>query len=242
MADELQEKQDIVLMTRLTNFQRTLLSTFLSQSLKNPSLTKTGKIKVSFLKTFVVCSRICNHPDLIYNILKSGDKDEELESELLKEKLTYDWAKPLFRGYEANDIMNSNKMEILFKIIATAERLNDKMVVFSQWVFTLDLIEHFLKSVKGWRRGRNYVRFDGQTKQTERNSMIKDFNDDPEIRLFLISTKAGGEGINLKAANRAVIFDASWNPSWDTQASCRIFRIGQVLNKFYIYFNILFNF
>ena len=75
---------------------------------------------------------------------------------------------------------------------------------------------------------------DGQTELLKRSSHIKAFNDlkNKRNRLFLISTKAGGIGINLVRANRCVIFDVSWNPSNDTQSIYRIYRIGQVKDVF----------
>ena len=128
------------------------------------------------------------------------------------------------------------------------------MLVFSQSILSLDLIEEFLGKVndahesdKGkdsalggyldtWVPGKDYYRMDGSTPADTRKIWCKFFNraTSHRMRLFLISTKAGGLGINLVAANRVIIFDASWNPSHDVQSIFRVFRFGQT-KPVYVY-------
>jgi transcriptional regulator ATRX len=87
-----------------------------------------------------------------------------------------------------------------------------------------------------WIKDEDYMRLDGSTLAHHRKRMTEAFNNPrkPRLSLLLISTKAGGLGINLEAANRVVIFDASWNPSHDVQSIFRVYRFGQERNV-YVY-------
>lgn len=87
-----------------------------------------------------------------------------------------------------------------------------------------------------WQKDYNYFRLDGKTSKTLRHDMIKRFNNpaNTQVKCFLISAKAGGQGINLVGANRVILLDTSWNPSSDQQNIFRVFRLGQK-RKCYIY-------
>lgn len=125
-------------------------------------------------------------------------------------------------------------------------------LIFSAFVAVLNVVEHFMMEIHKnstyahdmgldryqgpWEHGEHYYRLDGKTPKTIRHQMITRFNDPSNIqtKCFLISAKAGGQGINLIGANRVILLDTSWNPSQDQQNIFRVFRLGQK-NKCFIY-------
>ncbi|KAM3962874.1 uncharacterized protein ACR2FA_002969 [Aphomia sociella] len=161
------------------------------------------------------------------------NREEELAMAKKAEEMTYDWATELLKDYIPGIIENSAKMELFFYILNESIKLGDRILLFSQSLFTLNLIEDFLEknyipgTTSMWERNTNYYRLDGSTHALEREKLINEFNTNPHIYLFLVSTRAGSLGINLVGANRVIVFDASWNPCHDTQAVCRVYRYGQ---------------
>merc|ERR1719474_984067 len=98
----------------------------------------------------------------------------------------------------------------------------DRVLIFSQFTMLLDVLERYLKI-----RGHKYMRLDGQTPVQERGDLIDKFNRDEEIFIFILSTRAGGLGINLTAANTVILHDLDFNPYNDKQAEDRCHRVGQ---------------
>eukprot|EP00054_Salpingoeca_dolichothecata_P030851 m.254826 g.254826 ORF g.254826 m.254826 type:complete len:524 (+) comp26732_c0_seq31:2449-4020(+) len=113
------------------------------------------------------------------------------------------------------------KLKVLGRLLSI-HGTTSKILLFSYSLKLLDLIETNLQS-----KGFDYLRLDGQTPAKERFRMVTRFNENPNLNLFLISTRAGGVGLNLTSANVVVIFDPNWNPAHDLQAQDRAFRIGQ---------------
>uniref|UniRef100_A0A3P8V5Z9 RAD54 like 2 n=1 Tax=Cynoglossus semilaevis TaxID=244447 RepID=A0A3P8V5Z9_CYNSE len=158
--------------------------------------------------------------------------------------ISYEWAKDIMSDYKPGILENSAKMVMLFHLIEESVRKGDKLLVFSQSLSTLTVIEDFLAkrrvpvsqnnsgrdpSNQHWVRNLNYYRLDGSTTASERERLINQFNDpnNTSAWVFLLSTRAGCLGVNLIGANRVVVFDASWNPCHDAQAVCRVYRYGQ---------------
>ncbi|GKV07068.1 hypothetical protein SLEP1_g18876 [Rubroshorea leprosula] len=130
----------------------------------------------------------------------------------------------------------SGKMVLLLDILTMCSEVGDKALVFSQSIPTLDLIELYLsrlhrnrKQGKFWKKGKDWYRLDGKTESSERQKLVERFNEptNKRVKCTLISTRAGSLGINLHAANRVIIVDGSWNPTYDLQAIYRAWRYGQ---------------
>ncbi|CCE82322.1 Piso0_002042 [Millerozyma farinosa CBS 7064] len=146
---------------------------------------------------------ICNSPYIFYDPVDYETGDEAKFQELLVE--------------------NSSKFNILAQILDKLLCKHHKVLIFSQFIKVLDLINDFLNY-----RGIEVCRLDGSITQDERDDEIKEFNTkDTKKQVFLISTRAGGLGINLTAADTVIIFDNDWNPQIDLQAIDRVHRIGQ---------------
>lgn len=99
----------------------------------------------------------------------------------------------------------------------------DKVLIFSHSVKLLKLLEHLFHNTN-----YNVSFLSGSMPNEDRQKTVDDFNTDPNQFVFLISTKAGGVGLNITSANKVVIFDPNWNPSYDLQAQDRAYRIGQL--------------
>lgn len=116
----------------------------------------------------------------------------------------------------------SGKAEALDRIISKLTRFDHKILIFSQFTSVLDILEKLM----AFRRVQQ-VRLDGRVPHDVRRSLICRFNDDPTVKVFLISSRAGGVGLNLQAADTVVLFDLDWNPQNDKQAIARAHRLGQ---------------
>jgi SWI/SNF-related matrix-associated actin-dependent regulator of chromatin subfamily A member 5 len=120
-------------------------------------------------------------------------------------------------------VENSPKLKVLDALLNKAKEEGARVLVFSQMTRMLDIIEDFCAL-----RQHAYCRIDGGVSGEEREAQIDDFmRHDSDKLLFLLSTRAGGLGLNLQKANWVVLFDSDWNPQADIQAMDRCHRIGQ---------------
>lgn len=117
----------------------------------------------------------------------------------------------------------SGKMLLLDRLLPALFREDHKVLIFSQFTTQLDILEDYCRELRGW----GVCRIDGSVSQQDRRSQIANFNNDAEFNVFLLSTRAGGQGINLASADTVILFDSDFNPQQDLQAQDRCHRIGQ---------------
>ncbi|KAG9670693.1 SWI/SNF chromatin remodeling complex component, partial [Aureobasidium melanogenum] len=121
-------------------------------------------------------------------------------------------------------VTESGKMLLLDSLMPTLLERGHKVLIFSQFKTQLDLIETYCEVLRGWKCSR----IDGGVSQPDRQEQISQFNSaESKTNIFLLSTRAGGQGINLTAADTVLLFDSDWNPQQDLQAQDRAHRIGQ---------------
>jgi SWI/SNF-related matrix-associated actin-dependent regulator 1 of chromatin subfamily A len=122
--------------------------------------------------------------------------------------------------------MTSGKVKKLCELLDRFKREGHRTLIFSQFIMVMDILELLLQNID-----MEYLRLDGSTPVAVRQDMINEFNAaDSTIPVFMLSTKAGGAGVNLTAADKVIIFDSGFNPQDDIQAENRAHRIGQQKN------------
>ncbi|TGZ81889.1 hypothetical protein EX30DRAFT_318508 [Ascodesmis nigricans] len=187
------------------------------------------------------------HP-LLFRTLYNGDKLRKMARDLMKEEVNKDSKfeyivedmEPMsdfalhqlcVRDYpnsmtkyalKKKEWMNSGKIDVLKRLLKKMQNNGDRCLIFSQFTMVLDILEMVLTTL-----GIHFLRIDGATPVEARQDLIDKYHEETDIMVFLLSTKAGGFGINLACANKVIIFDSSFNPHDDAQASDRAHRVGQ---------------
>lgn len=123
---------------------------------------------------------------------------------------------------------DSGKYQALMSILKLwRDKKEHRVLIFTQGVRTLKLLSVLLERDLGLRYGRDMLTLDGSTPLNTRFSLVKRFNQDSSIFLFILTSRVGGVGLNIIGANRVILYDPWWNPMTDTQAKERCWRIGQ---------------
>ncbi|KAF6167561.1 hypothetical protein GIB67_031762 [Kingdonia uniflora] len=164
--------------------------------------------QVSLLNIVVELKKCCNHPFLFESADHGYGGDTNTNDSSKLERI----------------ILSSGKLVILDKLLTRLRQTNHRVLIFSQMVRMLDILADYLSF-----RGFQYQRLDGSTRADLRHQAMEHFNaPGSDDFCFLLSTRAGGLGINLATADTVVIFDSDWNPQNDLQAMSRAHRIGQL--------------
>jgi SWI/SNF-related matrix-associated actin-dependent regulator of chromatin subfamily A member 5 len=192
-------KSEMMIFTNMSTMQKELYKKILRREVDTVN-GKQGASKNALMNIVMQLRKACNHPYLF-----EGQEDRSLDP--LGDHL----------------ISNCGKMALLDKLLAKLKERGHRVLIFSQMTRMLDIIEDFMIM-----RNYQYCRIDGDTSYDDREELIDAYNaPGSEKFVFLLSTRAGGLGINLQTADTVVLYDSDWNPQSDLQAQDRAHRIGQ---------------
>lgn len=208
-------KYELILCCKLTELQEKLYQKLVSSKpIKEEKCNNDLKGTGTTLSFITSLKKLCNHPQLIYDKCKQSEQEFQGCIDLYPSNFSPEKFEAAFSG----------KMKVLDFLLAVARRTTkDKFVLVSNYTQTIDSFEELCEL-----RRYAYVRLDGSNSIKQRSKIVEYFND-PEspAYVFLLSSKAGGCGLNLIGANRLVMFDPDWNPANDDQAMARVWRDGQ---------------
>lgn len=212
VESQLPDKVEYIIKCDMSGLQRVLYRHMQSKGvLLTDGSEKGAKGKggaKALMNTIVQLRKLCNHPFMFQQI-------EEKYCDHVGSGAGVISGPDLYRA--------SGKFELLDRILPKLKATNHRVLLFCQMTQLMTIMEDYLT----WRNF-NYLRLDGTTKSEDRGELLRRFNSkDSEYFLFLLSTRAGGLGLNLQAADTVIIFDSDWNPHQDLQAQDRAHRIGQ---------------
>jgi len=192
-------KKETKLYVPMTPLQRQLYASILSKDIE--ALNALGRAERSRLINMLMQLRkACNHPYL-FNGIEPGP--------------------PYIEGDHVWE--SCGKMQLLHKLLIRLKAEGHRVLVFTQMTRMLDILEDYCRFI-----GLEYCRLDGQTNAVIRDEQIDAFNAPGSSKfVFLLSTRAGGLGVNLQTADTVIIYDSDWNPQMDLQAQDRAHRVGQ---------------
>ncbi|CAB4381043.1 uncharacterized protein OCT59_030161 [Rhizophagus irregularis] len=202
VESELPDKIETVIKVKMSALQVKLFNQMKKHGALFVNKGEKGKTGIKGLNnTIMQLRKICNHPFVFEEV----EKDTNLHND--------------------NNLLYrvSGKFEFLDRVLPKFYQSKHRVLIFFQMTTIMTIMEDYL----AWR-GYHFLRLDGSTKADDRSAKLKEFNDpnSPHF-IFLLSTRAGGLGLNLQTADTVIIFDSDWNPHQDLQAQDRAHRIGQ---------------
>ncbi|KAI6709815.1 hypothetical protein JHW43_007674 [Diplocarpon mali] len=200
---DLPDKTEKVIKCKFSSLQARLYKQMVTHNKLVVSDGKGGKTGARGLSNMIMQLRkLCNHPFVF----------DEVENQM----------NPL---NTSNDLLwrTAGKFELLDRVLPKYQATGHRVLMFFQMTAIMDIMEDFLRY-----RGILFMRLDGTTKSDDRSDLLREFNaPDSPYFMFLLSTRAGGLGLNLQTADTVIIYDSDWNPHQDLQAQDRAHRIGQ---------------
>ncbi|XP_063492960.1 DNA excision repair protein ERCC-6-like 2 isoform X11 [Symphalangus syndactylus] len=247
IKDQLPKKEDRMVYCSLTDFQKAVYQTVLEtedvtlilQS-SEPCTCRSGRkrrnccyktnshgetVKTLYLSYLTVLQKVANHVALLQ--AASTSKQQETLIKRICDQVFSRFPDFVQKSKDAafetlSDPKYSGKMKVLQQLLNHCRKNRDKVLLFSFSTKLLDVLQQYCMA-----SGLDYRRLDGSTKSEERLKIVKEFNSTQDVNICLVSTMAGGLGLNFVGANVVVLFDPTWNPANDLQAIDRAYRIGQ---------------
>ncbi|XP_023559705.1 DNA excision repair protein ERCC-6-like 2 isoform X2 [Octodon degus] len=247
ISGQLPKKEDRMVYCSLTDFQKAVYQTVLEtedvtlilQSSK-PCTCNSGRkrrnccyktnshgetVKTLYLSYLTVLQKVANHVALLQ--ATSTSRQQETLTKRICDQVFSRFPDFVQKSKDAafetlSDPKYSGKMKVLQQLLNHFRKNKDKVLLFSFSTKLLDVLQQYCMA-----SGLDYRRLDGSTKSEERLRIVKEFNSTQDVNICLVSTMAGGLGLNFVGANVVILFDPTWNPANDLQAIDRAYRIGQ---------------
>ncbi|CAL4927035.1 unnamed protein product [Urochloa decumbens] len=203
----LPRKKEIIIYANMTELQKRIQDHLVQKTFdvylneESDIVLRRPGIKAKLNSLFIQLRKNCSHPDLLEAAFGTTSLYPPVDK-LLEQ---------------------CGKFQLLDRLLTSLLARKHKVLIFSQWTKVLDIMEYYLDS-----KGLEVCRIDGGVPLEERRRQIAEFNDvNSNLNVFILSTRAGGLGINLTSADTCILYDSDWNPQMDLQAMDRCHRIGQ---------------
>nr|DAA34916.1 TPA_inf: brahma-related protein 1-like protein [Schmidtea mediterranea] len=224
VESQLPDKVEYVIKCEMSALQRTLYNHMQSKGViltDGSEKDKKGKGGTrTLMNTIMQLRKICNHPFMFQHIEQAIAEHNFMLQHFGKAPPGV----PIPTEIYGQDLYRvSGKFELLDRILPKLNAANHRILIFCQMTTLMTLMGFYFEY-----RGFKFLRLDGTTKSDDRGDLLSMFNDaQHDYFIFMLSTRAGGLGLNLQAADTVIIFDSDWNPHLDLQAQDRAHRIGQ---------------
>ncbi|ORX33607.1 SNF2 family N-terminal domain-domain-containing protein [Kockovaella imperatae] len=202
VESELPDKVEKVIYTKMSALQWKLYESVKKYKTLPTDMSASKHRRTNLQNAIMQLRKICNHPFVFREVDEDFSVGNNIDEQIVR---------------------TAGKFELLDRILPKLFKTGHKVLIFFQMTEIMTIIADFF-DYRGWR----YCRLDGSTKADDRQALLSSFNDPASpYQVFILSTRAGGLGLNLQSADTVIIYDTDWNPHADLQAQDRAHRIGQ---------------